>query len=286
MDDKVIQGFCWPNTCCGSILNHPCQSTHGKTQRLNQQSSQLQSRGLTWQVFCFIGCSLFDLPLLRPWMWCRHHTWNVGEVRLGSLELLSRVQCTLDANANCGCVSPSMASYSGVLRLWLFDTVWLFGVLEVTDDESLLPSNYEGFTADLHPASTELSMANGNSRNSVSGVSCGRERHFGHPGILRPVDWRFCDMKPERGASHKKMCLHLWHFVTGPDTSICFESRGGCGNLWFLWILWTLRFPMWTWEADSPANALTPSRQVPANLEELEELSDGLVMGSYGCVWK
>lgn len=117
--------------------------------------------------------------------------------------------------------------------LILFDTVWLFGVLEVTDDESLLPStNYEGFTADLHPASTELSMANGNSRNSVSGVSCGRERHFGHPGILR---WIEDSVEPERIG---KRCFPQENLsVTGPDTSICFESRGGCVEMCGMWIL-------------------------------------------------
>ena len=219
--------------------------------------------------FLLTCCSEFDLPSLRPWMWCRHHTWNGGEVRLGSLEFLSRVLPHFYANPNCGCVSPSMASYSGVLRLWLFDTVWY--CLAVWRAWSC-PKR--GFTADLQPASTELSMANG---NSVSGVSCGRERHFGHPGILQPLwieDSGICSWKEVLPTRNGVRCLGtcvsrttrriIKEISSIYDRSTHLHLLRVQGRLCAMWILWTLRFQIWTWEADSPANALTPSRQVPA----------------------
>ena len=267
MDDKVIQRVCWPNTCCGSILNHPCQSTHGKTQRLNQQSSQLQSRGLTWQVFCFIVCSLFDLPLLRPWMWCRHHTWNVGEVRLGSLELLFE-QSSVHSWRKCKL--RMRQSFHGLLQ-WCPQTmtVWycliLFGCLaclkslmmSLSCPQQTMKASRLTFTPP--PRSFPWPMGTVGTVSPVSPVVVN--------GILAIL--AFCGglkilwsrKESERGASHKKICL--WQVQTPPSASSPGEAVWKCVECGFYEFLWTLRFQMWTWEADSP-NALTPSRQVPA----------------------
>ena len=272
MDDKVIQRFCWPNTCCGSILNHPCQSTHGKTQRLNQQSSQLQSRGLTWQVFCFIVCSLFDLPFPRPWMWCRHHTWNVGEVRLGSLELLFEQSSVHSWHK---CKLRMHQSFHGllqwcpqcVLRLWLFDTVWLFGCLaclkslmmSLSCPQQTMKASRLTFTPP--PRSFPWPMGTVGTVSPVSPVVVnGILAILAFCDILRPVDWRFCGAGKR---CFKKIC-HLWQVQTPPSASSPGEAVWKCVERGFDEFLWTLRFQMWTWEADSPANALTPSRQVPA----------------------